>query len=40
MEDRLAERHPVLHGIITGILGFATMALTIGAILLIWAVIA
>ena len=40
MEERLEQKHPKLHGIITAVLGITTMALTIAAILLIWAVIA
>ena len=39
MEERLERNHPILHGIITAVLGFGTMALTILAILLIWGVI-
>lgn len=39
MEERFEKNHPILHGIITGVLGFATMALTIVAALLLWAVL-
>lgn len=39
MEERFEKKHPKLHGLISAVIGMATTALTIGAILLIWAVI-